>query len=315
MNKNLAPIVLFVYNRPWHTEQTLNALMQNELANESVLYIYADGPKEKATLDQLKKIDEVRRLIRKTKWCKEVNIIKAEKNKGLADSIIDGVTEIVNKYGKIIVLEDDLVCAKGFLSYMNTALDKFADEEKVMQVSGYMFPLQVIPKGESFFLLMATSWGWATWKRAWDFFDPSAQGYHELKTNKTLSNKFDLHGSYPYSAMLISQMENRQLSSWAIRWWWCIFKKRGLALFPDCSLVKNIGYDLEGTHTHGRDPFFLNDFDSKYFIRNFPSYIKVNKSIFKILTSYLVSAGNYNGNPSKLVKGIRMIKKVLSINK
>ena len=138
----LAPIVLFVYNRPWHTEQTLNALMQNELADQSVLYIYADGPKENATEEQLKKIEEVRHVIRTKKWCKEVHIIESEKNKGLADSIINGVTEIVNKYGKVIVLEDDIVTSKGFLKYMNEALELYKEEDKVYHISGYMFPVK-----------------------------------------------------------------------------------------------------------------------------------------------------------------------------
>jgi GT2 family glycosyltransferase len=119
--QELSPIILFVYNRPSHTEQTLKDLMQNELADQSVLYIYADGPKENATEEQIKKINEVRQLIRSKTWCKEAHIKEAEKNKGLADSIIDGGTEQVNKYGKVIVLEHDLITARGFLKYMNKA--------------------------------------------------------------------------------------------------------------------------------------------------------------------------------------------------
>ena len=127
----LAPIILFVYNRPWHTEQTLRALMANELAAKSELYIYADGPKPNATDEQLQKIHEVRQLIRQEQWCDKVHIVESEKNKGLADSIIGGVTEIVNKYGKIIVLEDDIVPTTGFLQYMNDALEMYKDDEQV----------------------------------------------------------------------------------------------------------------------------------------------------------------------------------------
>ena len=206
---SLAPIVLFVYNRPWHAEQTLNALMKNELADQSVLYIFADGPKDNATEDQLNKIKEVRQVIRSKRWCKEIHIIESDKNKGLANSVIDGVTKIVNKYGKIIVLEDDLVTAKGFLHFMNNALDKYEEEEKVMEVSGFNFPLKIAHKNSAHFLLFASSWGWATWKRAWVQFDAQASGYEQLKVDKVLENKFNLNQSYPYSVMLFDQMELR----------------------------------------------------------------------------------------------------------
>ena len=121
----LAPIILFVYNRPWHTEQTLRALMANELAVESELYIYADGPKPNATDEQLQKIREVRQLIRQEQWCGKVHVVESEKNKGLANSVINGVSEIVNKYGRIIVLEDDLKTSPTFLTYMNQALEYY----------------------------------------------------------------------------------------------------------------------------------------------------------------------------------------------
>lgn len=136
----LAPIVLFTYNRPHHTQKTLQALMQNELADKSVLYIYCDGAKEHATETDKTNITEVRKVVRSKQWCKEVHIIEAEKNKGLAKSIISAVTEIVGKYGKIIVLEDDIITSKGFLRYMNDALSIYQTQDKVMHVSAYMYP-------------------------------------------------------------------------------------------------------------------------------------------------------------------------------
>lgn len=310
MESKLAPIVLFVYNRPSHAEQTLNALMQNELAKESILYIYADGPKENISNEDLFKIESTREIIRKKQYCKEVFIIESKTNKGLANSIIDGVTTIVNKYGKIIVLEDDLVSSKGFLSYMNNALDKFAEEEKVMQVSGFMFPLQITPTSNSFFLPMATSWGWATWERSWYKFDPFVNGYQKLKHHHALAKQFDLNGSYPYTNMLFQQMENKTIDSWAIRWWWCIFKEKGLTLFPDCSLVKNIGYGLEGTHTYDLDPFFLTHFDKNYFINNFPIHIKASKSYFKNVIIYLHTVKSNKKKLSKLIIAITRVKEI-----
>ena len=183
---NLSPIVLFVYNRPWHTRQTLETLSKNILADQSKLYIYADGPKENATDEQLRKINDVRKLIREKNWCREVEIIEREKNIGIENSTITGVTEIVNKFGKIIVVEDDIVTSVGFLKYMNEALDLYEKYEKVMYISGYMFPVKAkLP--ETFFLPITSYWGWGTWARAWKEFHSSGQQLKEtISANKLI---------------------------------------------------------------------------------------------------------------------------------
>lgn len=295
---NLAPIVLFVYNRPWHTEQTLIALMQNELAQNSILYIYADGPKEDASPDTIAKMQETRTIIRKKNWCKEVYIIEAERNKGLAESIIDGVTHVLNKFKKAIVLEDDLITSTGFLQYMNDALRKYVNAENVMQISGHCFPVSAIKKkNSSFFIPFCTSWGWGTWQRAWNKFDKNASGYERLKTDPKLEMEFNLDNSYFYSKMLINQMESKNIDSWAIRWWWSIFKENGISLFPDKSLVKNIGFDTSGTHTQGNDPFFLNDFDVSYFIHYFPATTAINKEYFEEIKKSISSVNRQILNP------------------
>ena len=294
---DLAPIVLFVYNRPWHTEQTLCALAENELAKDSTLYIYADGPKKNSSQEELNKIKETRAVLRKKNWCKEIHIIESEKNKGLANSVIKGVTEVVNDYGKIIVLEDDLITSKGFLNYMNNGLARFQDRQEVMQISGHCFPIDNISKNNtSFFVPLSTSWGWATWKRAWGKFDSKASGYEILKSDELLKKEFDLDNSFPYSTMLIKQMESDRIDSWSIRWWWAIFKKKGITLFPDKSLVKNIGFGIEGTHTQGNDPFILNDFDRNYFINNFPDTTHINTKHLQEITKYLRFSKNTQQN-------------------
>ena len=212
----LSPIVLFVYNRPWHTEQTLNALKKNDLANESILYIYADGPKENAPADQIENIDEVRRIIREEKWCKEVFIIESEKNKGLADSIISGVTEVINRFDKIIVLEDDIVTTKGFLKYMNDALNLYEKEERIFHISGYMYPHhQSLP--ETFFFNVPLCWGWATWKRAWKNFNHDSKeitDYFEKYNKWATFNKFG--GTYLEEQ--IRSNNTGKLKTWFIKW-------------------------------------------------------------------------------------------------
>jgi hypothetical protein len=250
---NLAAIVLFVYNRPWHTEQTLNALMKNELADECILYIYADGPKANATDEQLKRITEVRQLIRSKNWCKEVHIIQAEKNKGLADSIVDGVTQIVNQYGKIIVLEDDIVTAKGFLRYMNDALALYENEESVFHISGYMFPVKgKLP--ETFFYRQTSCWGWGTWSGKWNQLEKSPVRLKQQLINASQINYADIDGTNQFINQLNDNIDTR-IKTWAVLWHFSVFLKNGLSLHPRKSLSKNIGNDGSGTNS-GTTNFF-----------------------------------------------------------
>ena len=155
MHNDLAPIVLFVYNRPAHTLSVLESLKTNAFAAESILYVFSDGPKENASAEDFEKITKVRSIVKEQKWCKEVQLIESPINKGLAKSVIEGVTKIVNTYGKIVVLEDDLIVAEGFLKYMNDALNKFEKDEPVMQISGYCFFSPKILKNHSCFFAIA----------------------------------------------------------------------------------------------------------------------------------------------------------------
>jgi len=245
--KNLAPIVLFVYNRPWHTEKTLTALSENGLASNSVLYIYADGSKPNATDEQLEKINQVRNLIKSKLWCKEVHIVESDKNKGLANSIIDGVTKIVNQYGKIIVLEDDIYTSKGYLKYMNDALDIYENEIKVAGVSGSNFDIN--SKDNSFFLRQESSWGWATWKRAWDTIDFDIDSLIDAFDNQKLIQEFNANNTYPFYQMLLNQKAGK-VDSWAIRFYASNFLNGLLFLYPHYAMAYNIGTD-EGTHYSG----------------------------------------------------------------
>lgn len=249
MNDNsLAPIVLFVYNRPWHTDQTLNALMKNDLADQSMLFIYSDGPKAEATQEQLNKITEVRELIRKEKWCKDVHIIESEKNKGLADSIVDGVTEIVNKYGKAIVLEDDIVTSRGFLKYMNDALNLYERNETIFQISAFMFPIDIKDLPETFFYNANTCWGWGTWQRAWKYYNNNAlELYIKLIENNIDWEIYNAFQGNAYKEQLYANIENR-LYTWAVKWHSTIILNDAFVLHPRKSLTKNIGFDNSGVN-------------------------------------------------------------------
>ncbi len=193
----IAPIVLFVYNRPDHTRRTLEALATNDLADQSTLYIYADGPKYGESPEKLAQIKAVRDVIHSRQWCKEVTIIESNHNKGLADSIVAGITEVVNLLGRVIVLEDDIVTRKGFLRYMNDALELYADDEIVMHISGMIYgtPKSVNSDGTSFLRILSCH-GWATWQRAWDHYchDENVL-FDRLISQGIPKNKFDIEGS------------------------------------------------------------------------------------------------------------------------
>ena len=243
---NLAPIVLFIYNRPQHTLKTLEALMQNELAEKSELFIYCDGPKPNAKKEDLDKIDAVHTIILKKQWCKKVHIIKAEVNKGLANSIVAGVTEIVNRYGKIIVLEDDIVTSKGFLRYMNEALNLYENEPKIMHIGSYLPHTNSHKKlPETFLSRFMSCWGWATWKTSWNKANWNESELYEQIKDPKVRNEFNLEGVLNFHEQLENNIDG-SINTWAIKWFASIFLCNGLCLYPSHSFTKNIGFDGTG---------------------------------------------------------------------
>ena len=241
----LAPIVLFCYNRPWHTQQTLDALALNELASASDLIVYCDGPKNDSDEKTLQAITETRCVIKSDKRFKSITIVESEINKGLATSIIEGVTEVVNRYGKIIVLEDDIVTSPGFLTYMNDALNVYQEEEKVLHISGYMYPVKKkLP--ETFFIRPTSCWGWGTWMRAWNHFEKNVDKQINELDKMNGWKEFTIDSSYPSFKYQLLLNQRGELNTWAIFWQASVFVKRGLSLHPFPSLVQNIGMDGSG---------------------------------------------------------------------
>ncbi len=243
---DLAPIALFVYNRPEHTRRTLDALAANPLASRSDLIICADGPKDARDAALVK---EVRKIAGAVTGFKRVRIESKERNIGLANSIIAGVSDICESSGRVIVLEDDLVVAPQFLDYMNAGLDRYAGSPQVYQLSGYLFP-GCEGEGRPRFLPLTTTWGWATWARAWKSMDKEASAVVLLRSDPEFRNRFDLNGAYDYSGMVEQQLRGA-IDSWGVRWYLSVFARGGLTLYPGSSLVENIGFDGSGTHGAG----------------------------------------------------------------
>lgn len=240
-----APIALFTYNRARHTAVTLAALERNQLAADSPLWVFSDGPRP-GDPDDPEKIDAVRKLLRSVSGFREVHVIEREHNLGLSRSIIAGVTELVARHGRVIVVEDDLVTSPFFLRFMNEGLDWYEHDERVGSIHGYVFPVsRELP--EAFFLRGADCWGWATWKRAWDLFEPDGAKLREELRARELEEDFDMHGARENVGMLEDQIAGR-CDSWAIRWDAAMYLRDKLTLYPGVSLVRNIGLDNSGTH-------------------------------------------------------------------
>lgn len=239
----VAPIALFAYNRPWHTRRTVEALQRNALAEQSDLFVFSDAPKRADSADAVR---QVRDYIKTISGFKSINIVERAQNLGLAKSIIDGATYLSNQCGRFIVLEDDIVTSPYFLTFMNEALKRYADDDRVISIHGYVYPVaQALP--DAFFLLGADCWGWATWRRGWARFNPDGRFLlNELKRRK-LTRSFDFNGSYPYSEMLEGQIKGIN-DSWAVRWYASAFLADNLTLYPGRSLVHNIGNDNSGIH-------------------------------------------------------------------
>ncbi len=287
---NLAPIVLFVYNRLWHTQQTIESLQRNELAGESELYIYSDAPRNENDRPGVEKVKEY---IRGIQGFKSVSIIERNENYGVDKSIIAGTTEIIDKFGKIIVLEDDLESHPQFLAYMNKALNKYESSRKVFSITGYSFINRREDKNldKTYFLKIISSWSWATWKDRWDQFDKSVVGWEELRSNAILRNKFDFDNAYPYTKMLLTQME-KGVNTWDILWYWTVFKCNGFTLYPKLTLVRNIGFDGSGVHCSnmGIDDYLSDD----EFIFEMPEEITEKNKIRQIAVNAIKNKYRHN---------------------
>lgn len=242
----LAPILLFVYDRPAHAKQLIESLLKNSLAAQSQLVIYSDAAKDEHDKPM---VEETRTYLRTIKGFATISIIERDQNNGLAKNIIDGVTTQINRYGRVIVLEDDLIVAPYFLQFMNDALEMYKDEPKVGHIQACDFTKDTsLP--DTFLIKWTGSWGWATWKRAWKLFNPNGSELLQQLESKELTNEFDFDGNYPFTRMLRRQVTGIN-HSWAIRWNASLFLSGVLSLNVGKSLVRNTGFDGSGTNCGG----------------------------------------------------------------
>lgn len=285
MNRELAPVVLFTYNRPEHTKKTLEALTNNYLASDSILYVFSDAARNEK--DE-KKVEEVREVISHIEGFKKVECILQVNNKGLANSIIDGVSKIIAKHKKVIVLEDDLITSKMFLYFMNDALDTYKSREQIWSISGYHPPI-TLPSTykESVYLsFRGSSWGWATWADRWNTIDWNTENYKYF-----LLHPLDVYKLSRGGCNLVKMLQdcvNKKNNSWAVRSCYAQALQDRYTVYPTKSLVKSIGTDGSGTNFTLMEKRFDCEiqncflYDLKSNIAPNPTVIKVFKSFFDI---------------------------------
>ena len=245
MSLRLAPIVLFCYNRPVHLRQTLDSLRANTLAGESELFIFSDGPKSKLDEEQ---VNFVRALIRDISGFKKVVTIENPANLGLAQSVIKGVTHVIEQYGKVIVLEDDMLTTPDFLDYMNETLSVFEHRNNIFTVTGYSPPVSIPDTyHEDLYLApRASSWGWGTWKDKWEKALWQIDHFDQLTKDESFKNKLNRGGNDLWP--MLWKQQKGVINSWAVRWTYTQTIHNAYGLYPVRSKLKNIGTDGSGTN-------------------------------------------------------------------
>lgn len=294
-----APILLFVYNRPLHTRRCIESLLANDLAAESEIFIYADGAKD--DLSQAG-VNGVREYVRSIQGFKQITVVERKENWGLARNIIDGVTACVNSYGRVIVVEDDLVVAPHFLRFMNDALEVYKDEPKVGHIQACDFT-QDPSLPDTFLIKFTGSWGWATWDRAWKYFNPNGKELLQEMEERRLTHIFDFNGKYGFTRMLCRQIEGKN-NSWAIRWNASLFLNDILSLNVGRSLVQNEGFDGSGTNCGGGGLYASNLYMQKLdVVRIAP--VEENQEARKAFMRYYARTNSF------WAKAVRRIKRTL----
>ena len=294
----LSPIALFTYIRIDTLKLTLKYLQKNNISKSSVLYIFSDN--YKSEIDR-KKVEEVRKFLKKLKGFKKIHIVKRKKNFGLSNNITSGVDFVLKKYDKIIVLEDDIIVSSNFLYFMNKALNKFKYNKKVWHINAWNYDFENLDTfTNTYFTRLMNCWGWATWKDRWKNYNKNP--------NKIIKNfssqeifKFNMNNSYDYWSQILRNKSGK-INTWAVFWYANIFKKNGLCLSPTISQAKNIGYD-DLSENQPSEQNSIHNINKKFFIKNkinfiFPNDIKENLFFFE----KIIAKNNFN-KKSSFLKG------------
>ena len=238
------PLAIFAYRRPEHLRRLLDSVSACHRLEECAPIIFCDGPRGP---DDAAAVEATRAVAREWAAAHGAKVVERSENKGLARSIVDEVTALCAEAGRVIVLEDDLEVSPDFLRYMLAALARYESDASVLQISGYMFPVAHPDEKDALLLPLATTWGWATWARAWRHFSWEPAGARDRLRDAACRRRFNLDDAYDYAALLESRLAGAN-ASWGVLWQWAVFASGGLAVHPRATLVKNHGFDGSGTH-------------------------------------------------------------------
>ena len=295
--KELAPICLFTYNRLNETIKTIEALQDNFLAVESDLYIYSDGGK---TAKDKEKVQKVRNYLHSISGFKSVVIRESSINRGLANSVISGVSEILELNETVIVLEDDLVTSSNFLDFSNHALTFYEKDHAIFSISGYTLDLPSLPgKKDYYFGYRASSWGWSIWRDRWKLIDWDVTEYDNFMKNKKLVKEFKRGGS-DLPRMLKNQ-NNGVIDSWAVRFCFHQFRNNLMTVFPTKSKLISIGFSNEATNSIGSKRFHttLDKENKRNYI--FAKFEDIDQTIaYEFAAKFSVKSRIYNQLSKKL---------------
>ncbi len=314
-----APIVLFVYNRPEHTKRTIESLQANAGVSSSSLFIFSDGPKSCENRERFHesslKVEEVRKYIRSIRGFQNVEIMTGETNRGLAESVISGVTSVLQQYDRAIVLEDDLLLSPMFLTFMNEALYFYQDDASIFSIGGYTPPVQIpqIYPHDVYLCCRCSTWGWATWKDRWNKTDWEVKDYAQFRQNKNMQRRFS-RGGQDLPVILDEHIQGK-VSSWAIRWDYAHFKEQAFALKPIHSLVTSTGLDGSGVHCSTTNRYTS---DISRFYNAAPklvSQLTVDKTINERCAEfYDQQPRSFTGKTKQLfVKSVRKVFRILNV--
>lgn len=299
-NQQLTPICLFTYNRLSETIKTLEALKNNFLSKQSDLFIYSDGGKN---YEDLEKILKVRKYIHSVSGFKSITIFESKINKGLANSIIDGVSKVLENHDKIIVLEDDLVSSPNFLDFLNQSLNFYKHDHNIFSISGYTLNLPSLPGTKDYYFgYRASSWGWGIWKDRWSKIDWNVSDYDNFKNNKKTIKKFKRGGS-DLPRMLKNQITGK-IDSWAIRFCYHQFKNNLLTVFPSKSKLVSIGFSDEATNTV-RTKRFNTPLDEELKREfEFQNFEKIDQNIINEFASKFSIKSRFQNQLNKFLKSL-----------
>jgi len=286
----MTPIIIFTYNRLYDIQETISKLKDNFLSKDSEIFIFSDYAKKEKDIES---VNKVREFLYTIDGFKTITIIERKENYGLARNIIEGVTEIINKYEKVIVLEDDLITSKNFLNYMNDTLEFYKNDDSIFAVSGFCWDLPSLKNldDDIFIAYRPASWGWATWKNQWENIDWNIKDYETFLKDKKAIKKFN-RGGMDMTRMLRHFKEGKN-NSWAIRWAYAMSKQNKYCIYPKLSKVQNIGFGDTATHCTGEHihKTILDESENTKF--KFSKNLEINKQIlreFRYQNSYLNKA-------------------------